>query len=70
MLDDPSLAAEMVDHNYELGRRFYSFRTLERRLALLVQDTLGTDPEDDLFAHGEQPSASAVSHQPHADGDG
>lgn len=50
ILDDPALAADMVDHNYELGRRFYSFRTLERRLALLLQDTLGTYPEDDLFA--------------------
>jgi glycosyltransferase involved in cell wall biosynthesis len=50
ILADPSLAAEITEHNYELGRRFYSFRTLERRLALLVQDTLGTDPEDDMFA--------------------
>jgi glycosyltransferase involved in cell wall biosynthesis len=50
ILDDPSLAAEITEHNYELGRRFYSFRTLERRLALLLQDTLGTEPEDDLFA--------------------
>jgi len=50
IIHDPALAADMVDHNYELGRRFYSFRTLERRLALLVQDTLGTHPEDDLFA--------------------
>ena len=50
LLDNPSLAAEMTERNYELGRRFYSFRTLERRLALLLQDTLGTETEDDLFA--------------------
>jgi glycosyltransferase involved in cell wall biosynthesis len=50
VLDDPALAAAIGDHNYELGRRFYSFRTLERRLTLLVQDALGTDPEDYLFA--------------------
>jgi glycosyltransferase involved in cell wall biosynthesis len=50
VLDDPALAADIGDHNYELGRRFYSFRTLERRLSLLVQDALGTDPEDYLFA--------------------
>ncbi|HET7010526.1 MAG TPA: glycosyltransferase family 4 protein [Anaerolineales bacterium] len=50
VLDDPGLADEIGHHNYELGRRYYSFRTLERRLALLVQDALGTDPEDYLFA--------------------
>jgi glycosyltransferase involved in cell wall biosynthesis len=50
LIHDPALAAETTEHNYELGRRFYSFRTLERRLALLLQDTLGTEPEDDLFA--------------------
>ncbi|MEX0788395.1 MAG: glycosyltransferase family 4 protein [Anaerolineales bacterium] len=43
VLEDDRLAAEMVEHNYELGRRFYSFRTLERRLALLMQDTLGAE---------------------------
>ena len=41
VLEDQNLAAEMVDHNYELGRRHYSFRMLERRLTLLMQDTLG-----------------------------
>jgi glycosyltransferase involved in cell wall biosynthesis len=43
VLHDNRLAAEMVDHNYEVGRRYYSFRTLERRLTLLMQDTLGVD---------------------------
>jgi glycosyltransferase involved in cell wall biosynthesis len=41
VLQDKTLAAEMADHNYELGRRHYSFRMLERRLTLLMQDTLG-----------------------------
>ena len=49
VLDDPGLAAEIADHNYELGRRFYSFATLERRLSLLIQDTLGTEPGAGLF---------------------
>lgn len=38
VLVDPSLAAEMTGHNYELGRRFYSFAALERRLAVLMND--------------------------------
>jgi len=50
VLDDPGLAAEIADHNYELGRRFYSFATLERRLSLLIQDTLGTEPGAGLFS--------------------
>ena len=50
VLDDPSLAAEIAEHNYELGRRFYSFPTLERRLSLLIQDTLGTEPGAGLFS--------------------
>src|SRR3989304_7485952 len=40
-LEDNRLGAEMVDHNFELGRRYYSFQMLERRLTLLMQDTLG-----------------------------
>ncbi len=32
---------EMVQHNYELGARYYSYRTLERRLAALVDQCLG-----------------------------
>lgn len=43
VLDDPDLAAEMTDHNYELGRRYYSFHTLERRLTTMIQDTLGME---------------------------
>jgi hypothetical protein len=41
VIEDQHLAAEMVDHNFELGRRYYSFQMLERRLTLLMQDTLG-----------------------------
>lgn len=43
VLDDPDLAAEMTDHNYELGRRYYSFHTLEHRLTTMIQDTLGME---------------------------
>ncbi len=41
VLESPALAAEMVQHNYELGARYYSYRTLERRLAALVDQCLG-----------------------------
>ena len=41
VLDDARLAADMVDHNYELGVRYYSYRILERRLAVLLDQCLG-----------------------------
>ncbi|NIS82485.1 MAG: glycosyltransferase [Anaerolineales bacterium] len=42
VLDDPSLGEEMAAHNYEIGRRHYSFRTLENHLAVLIHQCLGT----------------------------
>ncbi len=50
MIDNPSLAQVTADHNYELGRRFYSYRTLERRLSLLLQDILGAEPGAGAFS--------------------
>lgn len=41
VLDDAQLAAEMVSHNYELGCHYYSYRVLERRLAVLLDQCLG-----------------------------
>lgn len=41
VLRDPDLAAEMVEHNYELGRRYYSYHTLEKRLVALMSEALG-----------------------------
>ena len=41
VLRDPDLAAEMADHNYKLGRRHYSYRTLEKRLVALISECLG-----------------------------
>jgi hypothetical protein len=35
------MAAEMAEHNYNLGRRFYSFQTLERNLYTLLGGTIG-----------------------------
>jgi hypothetical protein len=36
VLTDARLAGEMTEHNYELGRRYYSFRVLERHLQDLL----------------------------------
>lgn len=41
VLDDAPMAAAMVNHNYELGVRYYSYRVLERRLAVLLDQCLG-----------------------------
>jgi glycosyltransferase involved in cell wall biosynthesis len=41
VLLDPKTAAEMVEQNYELGRRHYSYTTLEKRLAALLGEHLG-----------------------------
>jgi len=40
LLETPSVQAEMVDHNYRLGERYYSYRTLKRRLVALLDDCL------------------------------
>ncbi len=41
VLDDADLARQMVDHNYELGRRHYSYTVLARRLQTLIADCFG-----------------------------
>jgi len=42
VLRNPDMVAEMVEHNYELGRRHYSYRAAERQLAALLGDCLRT----------------------------
>lgn len=41
VLSDPTLARAMVEHNYQLGRRYYSYAMLERHLATLLSDCFG-----------------------------
>lgn len=41
VLRDSGLATEMAEHNYELGRRYYSYQTLEKRLVALMSECLG-----------------------------
>jgi glycosyltransferase involved in cell wall biosynthesis len=38
VLDDPALTEPMVDRNYELGRRYYSYSVLEQRLTSLLDE--------------------------------
>ena len=41
ILTDPSSTADMVEHNYELGRRYYSMRVLANSLQALMTECLG-----------------------------
>lgn len=41
LLLNPESAQAMCEHNYEVGRRYYSFRTLETRLSALLGECFG-----------------------------
>jgi mannosylglucosylglycerate synthase len=41
LLQNPELVAEMVDHNYELARRYYSYRALAHHLEILLDEFFG-----------------------------
>ncbi|MBN1852171.1 MAG: glycosyltransferase family 4 protein [Pirellulales bacterium] len=43
VFDDEAFRNEMVDHNYELGRVYYSYRVLRRKLRTLVFQLTGED---------------------------
>jgi glycosyltransferase involved in cell wall biosynthesis len=45
VLDDPRLRQEMVEHNYQLARRHYSYIMLERHLQTLLAECFGEDHE-------------------------
>jgi len=40
VLDDPALRQQMVDRNFEIARRCYSYQVLKRRLGGLIQDSI------------------------------
>ncbi len=46
VLTDAELAHEMVETNYKLGRRYYSYAVLERRLLTLLADCFGENQVD------------------------
>jgi hypothetical protein len=39
LLQNPDQAQAMTEHNFQLGRRYYSFHTLEKHLALLMDES-------------------------------
>jgi len=41
VLNNPELTAEESEHNYELAKRYYSFKVLEKRLAVLLAECFG-----------------------------
>jgi glycosyltransferase involved in cell wall biosynthesis len=41
LLEEPKMVEEMTENNYRLGRRYFSYRVLERRLASLIGDCFG-----------------------------
>jgi len=41
VLKNPDLAKEMVDHNYELGKRYYSCSVLKQKLKMLLSNCFG-----------------------------
>jgi mannosylglucosylglycerate synthase len=43
VLNNPDLAREMAEHNYNIARRHYSFSMLERRLNTLLTDCFGEE---------------------------
>ncbi len=43
VLNNPKIANEMAEHNYQLAKRFYSFAFLEHQLQALLQSLTGED---------------------------
>ncbi len=43
VLNDPSLREEMTSHNYEIGKRFFSYSVLRRKLRTLITNVTGLD---------------------------
>ena len=41
LLDNPQLVDQMVEHNFELGKKYYSYAVLERHLQTLLADIFG-----------------------------
>jgi hypothetical protein len=46
VLETPALAQEMVEVNYQLARRYFSYSMLERRLQTLIAEWFGEDEVD------------------------
>ncbi len=47
ILKNPKLCKEMVDNNYEIARRFYSYNVLRQKLSALLFDCIACTPGSD-----------------------
>ena len=45
VLENPQRCAEMVEKNYEIAKRFFSYRILNQKLKYLVSDSIACSPE-------------------------
>jgi len=43
VLEDRAFCQKMVNHNFELGKKYYSYRVLERQLSFLVGNVFGVN---------------------------
>jgi glycosyltransferase involved in cell wall biosynthesis len=43
ILASPQKTNDLVEHNYELGKRYYSYRVLRAKLSILFSESFGTD---------------------------
>jgi hypothetical protein len=43
ILASPEKTNDLVEHNYRLGKRFYSYRVLRDKLSILLSERFGTD---------------------------
>jgi hypothetical protein len=43
VIEDPEHRQQMVEHNYELGKRFFSYAVLRRKLRALVTNVTGME---------------------------
>ena len=43
MINEPDYRQQMVEHNYDLGRLFFSYGVLRRKLRALITNYTGMD---------------------------
>ena len=41
VLDNPEIREAMVNHNFEIAKRYYSYTVLRRHLRYLIEDFFG-----------------------------
>lgn len=64
LLERPPEVQMMVEHNYELGHRHYSYGVLQRALTRLIVDHFGVDPALETPADAASRAADERSHDP------